>query len=88
MCHRYRTPLCQPDVVGCGWKAFERKKDELPMKLLDHPKILTARRSSSRPHKLLHVVVKMRAEVEEILLAEMPCLCSLKKRCNTLKLKY
>jgi hypothetical protein len=52
-CH-CRSSLSPPDVVGCGWKVAERikkttyvrktkKKEELPMKLLDDPKISTAR---------------------------------------------
>jgi hypothetical protein len=51
-----RSILSQPDVVGCGQKVAERvektasvlktkKKEELPMKLLDDPKILIARRN-------------------------------------------
>jgi hypothetical protein len=50
---RRRSSLSRSDVVGCGWKVVERvkkttpvpktkKKEELPMKLLDDPKILTA----------------------------------------------
>jgi hypothetical protein len=49
-----RSSLSRPDVVGCGWEVVERvkmttsvsemkKKEELPMKLLDDPKIPTAR---------------------------------------------
>jgi hypothetical protein len=51
---RCRSSLSRPDVVGCGWEAVERvkkttsvpktkKKKELPMKLLDNPKIPIAR---------------------------------------------
>jgi hypothetical protein len=50
-CHSF---LSRPDVVGCGRKVTDwvkkttsvletKKKEELPMKLLDDPKILTAR---------------------------------------------
>jgi hypothetical protein len=52
--HRCRSSLSRPDVVGCEREAVERvkkttsvletkKKEELPMKLLDDPKIPTAR---------------------------------------------
>jgi hypothetical protein len=48
-----RSSLSQPEVVDCGWEVAERvkktisvpkaiKKEELPMKLLDDPKIPTA----------------------------------------------
>jgi hypothetical protein len=59
---RCRSSLSQPDVVGCGREVAERikkttsvpktkkKKEELPMKLLDDPKIPTARRNPRRPH--------------------------------------
>jgi hypothetical protein len=51
-----RSSESRPDVVGCGREVAERaqkatcvletkKKDEPPMKLLDDPKIRTARRS-------------------------------------------
>jgi hypothetical protein len=50
-CHSF---LSQPDIVGCGWEVAERvkkttsvpkmkMKEELPMKLLDNPKIPTTR---------------------------------------------
>jgi hypothetical protein len=52
---RCRSSLSQLDVVGCRWEITERvkkttsitemKKEELPMKLLDEPKIPTARRN-------------------------------------------
>jgi hypothetical protein len=70
---RCRSSLSRLDVVGCGREVVERvkkttsvpkmkKKEELPMKLLDDPKILTARRNPRRPHhshKLLGVTAKM-----------------------------
>jgi hypothetical protein len=51
---RCRSSLSRPDVVGYGREVVEgvkkatsvsetKKKEELPMKLLDDPKILTAR---------------------------------------------
>jgi hypothetical protein len=51
---RYRSSLSPPDVVGCGREVAERvkkttsipktkKKEELPMKLLDDPKISIAK---------------------------------------------
>jgi hypothetical protein len=51
---RRRSSLSRPDVVGCGWEVVERinkttsvpetkKKEELPIKFLDDPKIPTAR---------------------------------------------
>jgi hypothetical protein len=51
---RYRSSLSRPNVVGCGWEVAERvkkttsvpktkKKEELPMKLLDDPKIPIAK---------------------------------------------
>jgi hypothetical protein len=54
--NRYRFSLSRPDVVGYGREVAKRvnkttslpetkKKDELPLKLLDDLKILTARRS-------------------------------------------
>jgi hypothetical protein len=70
--HRCSFPS-RPDVVGCGREVPERvkkttsapktkKKEELPMKLLDDPKIPTARRNLRRPHyshKPLDVAVEM-----------------------------
>jgi hypothetical protein len=70
---RCRSSLSQPDVDGCGRNVAERilkttsvpktkKKDELPMKLSDDPKILTARRNPRRwhhSHKLLEVAIEM-----------------------------
>jgi hypothetical protein len=70
---RCRSSLTRPDVVGCGREVVERvkkttsvpktkKKDELPMKLLDNPKISTARRNPRKPHhshKILGVTVEM-----------------------------
>jgi hypothetical protein len=58
--HRCRSSLSRPDIVGCGWEVAERvkkttsvpktkKKEELPMKLLDDPKIPTARRNPRTP---------------------------------------
>jgi hypothetical protein len=58
---RYRSSLSRPAVVDCGWKVTERikkatsvsetkKKEELPMKLLDDQKIPTAKRNPRRPH--------------------------------------
>jgi hypothetical protein len=54
---RLRSSLSRPDVVGCGQEVAERvkkttsvpetkKKEELSMKLLDDPKIPTARQNS------------------------------------------
>jgi hypothetical protein len=54
--HRCRSSLSSPDAVGCGWEVIERvkkttsalktkKKEELSMKLLDDPKIPTARQN-------------------------------------------
>jgi hypothetical protein len=54
-CRRCRSSLSCPDIVDCGWEIAEwvkkntsvpkmKKKEELPMKLLDYPKIPTARR--------------------------------------------
>jgi hypothetical protein len=56
-----RSSLSRSDVVGCRWEVAERvkkttsvlkikKKEELPMKLLDDPKIPTARRNPRRSH--------------------------------------
>jgi hypothetical protein len=72
-CRRCRSSLSQPDVVGYGREVDERvkkiisvpktkKKDELSMKLLDDPKIPTARRNPQRPHhshKLLDIALEM-----------------------------
>jgi hypothetical protein len=69
----YRSSLSRPDVVGCGREVAKRvkkttyvpktkKKEELPMKLLDDPKIPTARRNPRRPHhfhKPLDVATEM-----------------------------
>jgi hypothetical protein len=70
--HRCRSSLSRPDVVGCGQEVAERvkkttsvpktKKEELSMKLLDDPKIPTARRNPQRPHhshKPLDVTVEL-----------------------------
>jgi hypothetical protein len=71
-CH-YRSSLSRPDVVGCGREVVERvkkttsvlktkKTEEPPMKLLDDPKIPTARRNPRRPyhsHKPLDVAAEM-----------------------------
>jgi hypothetical protein len=70
---RRRSFLSRPDVVGCRREVAERvkkttsvpktkKKEELPMKLLDDPKIPTARRNPQRPHhshKPLDVAVEI-----------------------------
>jgi hypothetical protein len=70
---RCRSSLSWPDVVGCEREVAERvkkttsipemkKKEELPMKLIDDPKIPTARQNPQRPyhsHKPLDVAVKM-----------------------------
>jgi hypothetical protein len=70
---RCRSSLSRPDVVGCGREVAERvkettsvpetkKKEELPMKLLDDPKIPTARRKPRRPdhsHKPLDIIAEM-----------------------------
>jgi hypothetical protein len=56
-----RSSLNRPDVVGCGREVAKRvnkttsvletkKKEELLMKLLDDPKIPTARRNPQKPH--------------------------------------
>jgi hypothetical protein len=72
--HRCRSSLSRPDIVGCGRKVVERvkkttsvletkKKEELPMKLLDYLKIPTTRRNPRRPHhshKSVDVAVEMR----------------------------
>jgi hypothetical protein len=68
-----RSSLSRPDIVGCGREVAERvmkttsvpetkKKEELPMQLLDDPKIPTARQNPRRPHhshKPLDVAVEM-----------------------------
>jgi hypothetical protein len=68
-----RSSLSRPDVVGCGREVAERvkkttsvpktkKNEELPMKLLDDPKILTTKRNPRRPHhshKSLDVTAEM-----------------------------
>jgi hypothetical protein len=70
---RCRSSLSRPNVVGCGREVAKRvkkttsvsetkKKKELPMKLLDDPKIPTARRNPRRPHhshKPLNVAAEM-----------------------------
>jgi hypothetical protein len=70
---RYCSFLGRPDVVGCGREVAEqvkkttsvpetKKKEELSMKLLDDPKIPTARRNPRRPHhshKPLNVAAEM-----------------------------
>jgi hypothetical protein len=71
--HRCCFFLNRRDVVGCGREVAERvkkttsvpemkKKEELPMKLLDDPKIPTARQNPQRPnhsHKPLDVAIEM-----------------------------
>jgi hypothetical protein len=53
-CRRHRSSLSRPDVVDCGREVAEwvktttsvseiKKKEELPMKLLDNPNIPRAR---------------------------------------------
>jgi hypothetical protein len=70
---RCRFSLSRPDVVGCRRKVAERvkkttfvpetkKKEELPMKLLDDPKIPTARQNPRRPHHS-HKPLDVAAEV-------------------------
>jgi hypothetical protein len=77
---RCRSSLSRPDVVDCGREIAERvkkttsvpktkKKEELPIKLLDDPKIPTARRKPRRPHhfhKPLDVAVEMRLKPERL----------------------
>jgi hypothetical protein len=72
-CRCCRSSLSRPDDVGCRQEVIERvknttsilktkKKEELPMKLLDDPKIPASRRNPQRPHhshKLLGVTVEM-----------------------------
>jgi hypothetical protein len=72
-CRRCRSSLSRPGVLGCEREVAEqvkkttsvlkmKKKEELPMKLLDDPKIPTARRNSRRPHhshKHLDVAAEM-----------------------------
>jgi hypothetical protein len=59
--HRCCSSLSQPNVVGCGREVAEwakkttsvpktKKKEELLMKLLDDPKIPTARQNPQRPY--------------------------------------
>jgi hypothetical protein len=52
---RFHSFPSQLDVVGCGQKVAEwvpetKKKEELPMKLLDDVKICTTRRNPRRSH--------------------------------------
>jgi hypothetical protein len=77
---RCRSSPSQPDVVGCGQEVAKlvkkttslpktKKKEELPMKLLDDPKIPTARRNPRRPHhshKLLDVAVETGLKPEKL----------------------
>jgi hypothetical protein len=70
---RSRSSLSRPDFVGCEREVAEwvkkttsvsktKKKKELPMKLLDDPKIPTARRNlrkSHYSHKPLDVAAEM-----------------------------
>jgi predicted Fe-S protein YdhL (DUF1289 family) len=71
-CRRCCSSLSRLDVVGCARKVAERvkkttsvpkmKKDELPLKLLDDPKIPTRRRKPRRrhhSHKPLDAAAKM-----------------------------
>jgi hypothetical protein len=69
-----RSYLSRPDVVGCGREVAKqvkrttsdrktKKKEELVMKLLDDPKIPTARQKPRIPHyshKPLDVATEMR----------------------------
>jgi hypothetical protein len=71
--HRCHSSRSRPDVVGYGREVIERvkkttsipktkKSEELPMRLLDNPKIPTARRNPRRPHhshKLLGITTEM-----------------------------
>jgi hypothetical protein len=73
MAHRRcRSSLRRPDVIGSGQEVTERvkktifvpetKKKELPMKLLDDPKIPTPKRNTQRPnqsHKPLDVATEI-----------------------------
>jgi hypothetical protein len=70
---RCRSSLSRPVVVDCGREVAEwvkkttsipetKKKEELPIKLLNDPKIPTARQNTRRPHhshKPLDVAVEM-----------------------------
>jgi hypothetical protein len=70
---RCRSSLSRHDVVGCGREVAERvkkttsvpktmKKDELPLKLIDDPKIPTATRKPRKQHhshKSLDVAAEM-----------------------------
>jgi hypothetical protein len=70
---RCRSSLSWPDVVGCRREVAEwvkkttsasktKKKEELPMKLLDDPKIPTTKQNPRRTHhshKSLDVAAKM-----------------------------
>jgi hypothetical protein len=72
-CHHCRSSLSWPDIVDCGREVTEqvkkttsilemKKKEELPMKLLDDSKIPTARQNPRRPHhshKPLDIAAKM-----------------------------
>jgi hypothetical protein len=76
-----RSSVSRHDVVGCGREVAERvkkttsvpktkKKDELPLKLLDDPKIPTARRKpQSRHHsqKPLGVVAEIGLKSENLI---------------------
>jgi hypothetical protein len=71
--HCCRSSLSRPDIVGCEREVAKRvnkttsapktkKKEELPMKLLDYPKIPTTRQNPRRPHhshKSLDVAAEM-----------------------------
>jgi hypothetical protein len=61
VCCRCHSSPSRPDIVGCGREVAERvkkttsvpktkKNEELPMKLLDDPKIPTARQNPRIPH--------------------------------------
>jgi hypothetical protein len=83
--YRYHFSPSRSDVVGCGWKVAERvkktisipemKKEELLIKLLDDPKIPTARRNPRRPHhshKPLDVAAEKGLKPKRPLLDEAP----------------
>jgi hypothetical protein len=77
MALRCRSSLSRSDIVGCGQEVVERdkkttsvletnKKDKLSMKLLDDPKIPTARQNLRRPHHL-HKPLDIAVDIETLL---------------------
>jgi hypothetical protein len=73
-CHYCYSSLSRPDVVGCVWEVAEwvkkttsvpetKKKEKLPMKLFDDPKIHIDRRNPRRPHHS-HKPLDVAAEME------------------------